>query len=319
MSQEKISFAEEVKNELALYAFDDEEKFCEKCCRAELAAIFRYGLIQANEEQTCYTFATEHSYVARKIFVYLKKFHLDFVRAEISIRRFRKFLNTHIKRNMVLLRFFPRNHQEKKNFQDFFALLLEKNLHKTNLLRKSCCRRAFLRGAFLMAGHVNRPFKSMRLEYSMHTQEDAHEILSVLKKFSFPARCVERRKNNFVVYLRDTDSILDLLFLLQANNSANQLEAASNLKDIRNQVNRVVNCETHNLKQAIRAANDDILEIQKILADDTKKILLEQNQKLWQTAQARLNHPEASLTELGAILNASKMAVYQRLKKIKNL
>ena len=122
------------------------------------------------------------------------------------------------------------------------------------------------------------------------------------------------RKNVYIVYLKESEAILELLALIGVEESLLQaFESARNLKEIRNQVNRLVNCETANLQRTINAAMKQIENINLLIKydeyDELPKVLK-------QTANLRLNNPEASLTELAELLNCSRSAINHRMRKI---
>ncbi len=179
---------------------------------------------------------------------------------------------------------------------------------------ESCCRRSFLRGAFLGAGSVNAPEKSYHLEIETHHHDLARDLLQLFEDEQLSARSV-MRKYSFVIYMKDSEEIADALTALGATDSALSLYAIKVEKDMKNQINRRVNCETANLTKTANAAALQIQAINKLMqsikvADLTPPLL--------ELAKLRLENPEASLVELGSMLSEpiSKSGVNRRLQKL---
>ncbi|MCC8163119.1 MAG: DNA-binding protein WhiA, partial [Lachnospiraceae bacterium] len=184
----------------------------------------------------------------------------------------------------------------------------------SHLLRQSCCRCAFIRGAFLAAGSVSDPEKSYHFEIVCVDQEKAEEIRSVLDGFGIDAKIV-LRKRHFVVYVKEGSQIVDLLGLTGAHVSLMQLENVRIVKEVRNSVNRKVNCETANLNKTVSAAVRQIEDIQYI---DQRVGLKHLSGGLSETAGLRLEYPDASLKELGDMLDppVGKSGVNHRLRRL---
>ncbi|MBQ2695781.1 MAG: DNA-binding protein WhiA [Clostridia bacterium] len=179
---------------------------------------------------------------------------------------------------------------------------------------ESCCRRAFLRGAFLGGGSVNAPEKSYHLEIETHYHGLARDILQLFEDEQLSARSV-MRKSNFVIYIKDSEEIADALTALGATDSALDLYAIKVEKDMKNQINRRVNCETANLTKTANAAALQIQAINKLM---DSRFASELSPALLELANLRLNNPEASLSELGTMLDEpiSKSGVNRRLQKL---
>lgn len=177
-----------------------------------------------------------------------------------------------------------------------------------------CCRRAFLRGAFLGGGSVNAPEKSYHLEIETHYQDLARDLVQLFADEDITARRVER-KSNQVIYVKDSQEIADVLAALGATDSALALYSIKIEKDMKNKVNRRVNCETANMTKTANTAAVQILAIQKIMASPCSATL---SPPLLELASLRVENPEASLKELGAMLDVplSKSAVSRRLQKL---
>lgn len=181
-------------------------------------------------------------------------------------------------------------------------------------LDKMCCKRAFLRGAFLATGSMSDPNKSYHFEIVCKTIEQAERLQELMQEFETDAKIVER-KNHYVVYLKEGSQIVDMLNVMEAYVSLMNLENVRIIKEVRNSVNRKVNCETANINKTVNAAVKQIADIECIR--DT--VGLDKLPKpLYEMALVRLEHPEAPLKELGNYLNppVGKSGINHRLRKI---
>ncbi len=182
------------------------------------------------------------------------------------------------------------------------------------LIKNSCCRRAFLRGAFLCLGSMSNPRKGYHLEFVCEYEVQALQIQQAVCSFEIEAKIV-RRKKYYVVYVKEGAGIVDLLNVMGAHLSLMLLENLRVEKEVRNSINRQVNCEAANITKTVNAANkqiEDILLLQKHYG------LSNLPDALRQMAQVRLEHPESSLLELGGYLNppVGKSGVNHRLRKL---
>ena len=182
------------------------------------------------------------------------------------------------------------------------------------LLQQTCCRRAFIRGAFLAGGSISDPNKSYHFEIVCHTLEQAQQLKELMEFFEAEPKIVER-KERMVVYLKEGSQIVDLLNVMEAYVSLMNLENVRILKEMRNSVNRKVNCETANINKTVNAAvkqMEDIKRIRDTIGFDNIP------EPLAEIAQARLDYPEATLKELGTYLDppVGKSGVNHRLRKL---
>lgn len=179
------------------------------------------------------------------------------------------------------------------------------------------CRAAYLRGAFLAAGSLASGRHGYHLEIATANAILAEDILTLLEECGFPAKLNERRKD-FAVYLSDAESILDFLALAGAHMSRLALENTRIFRNLRGEVNRVVNAEAANLRKAVAAAVGQVADIRRI--DETIG-LAALPEALKELAALRLKHPDASTSELGGMLAppVSKIAVYHRFRRIRAL
>lgn len=185
------------------------------------------------------------------------------------------------------------------------------------ILRLYCCRRAFLRGAFLAAGSVSDPHKSYHFEIVVKDMALALELEKLIRTLHQEAKIVPR-KRAFVVYVKEGSQIVDLLGLMEANVALMALENVRILKEMRNTVNRKVNCETANINKTVSAAVKQVEDI--VFIRDTIG-LSGLSEALEEMANIRLAYPEASLKELGQLLSppVGKSGVNHRLRKISEM
>lgn len=185
------------------------------------------------------------------------------------------------------------------------------------VIQKDCCKKAFIRGMFLAAGSVNDPNKAYHFEIVVHNKEMADTVQEVINSFSLDAKVVKRKKY-YVVYLKEGSMIVDILNVMEAYVSLMDMENVRILKDMRNDINRRVNCETANIKKTVNAARRQIEDIEYIEKTKGLKYL---NDSLRQLAELRLEEPDANLAELGEMLNppVSKSGVNHRLRKISSI
>lgn len=182
------------------------------------------------------------------------------------------------------------------------------------VVQQTCCKRAFIRGAFLAVGSISDPEKFYHLEIVCQTADKGKQMMELLNCFDLDAKMVER-KNHHVVYIKEGDKIVDALNIMEAYVGLMKLENVRILKEMRNNVNRQVNCETANINKTVSAAVKQKEDIEYLM----KTIGLEAlPQQLKEIALLRLENSEASLKELGKMLQTpvGKSGVNHRLRKI---
>ncbi|MBQ7839433.1 MAG: DNA-binding protein WhiA [Lachnospiraceae bacterium] len=185
------------------------------------------------------------------------------------------------------------------------------------VIKNSCCQRAFLRGAFLAAGSMSDPEKGYHLEIVCSLESQALQLQSLLADFEIDARIVIRKKY-FVVYIKEGSGISDFLNVIEAHVALMEFENSRVVRDVRNTVNRRVNCETANITKTVTAASrqlEDIMLLQEKYGFENLPV------NLREMAEVRLEHPDAPLKELGAYLDppVGKSGVNHRLRKLSEL
>ena len=193
------------------------------------------------------------------------------------------------------------------------------SLYLTNALvtQQSCCKRAFIRGAFLASGSISDPEKGYHFEIVCADQERAIQLQGIIRSFQIDAKIVVRKKS-YVVYVKEGAQIVDMLAIMEANVALMRLENIRILKEMRNSVNRKVNCETANINKTVNAAVKQMEDIKLI---QTKTGFQNLNPGLAEIAELRLQYPEATLKELGMMLNpqVGKSGVNHRLRKLSEI
>ena len=305
-----MSFSSEVKEELS------EQIASGRHCRlAETAAILSLcgKIVITENDRYCVKIQTENLAVARKYFTLLRKTFN--IRAEVSVRKSRevRFYSVIVSKDPEARRLLGETCllDEDGNVSECMSPMHHR------LLRQNCCRRAFIRGAFLAVGSVSDPKKSYHFEIVCTAPEKARQLQELLASYDVDAKVV-LRKRHYVVYIKEGSQIVELLGLMGAHISLMQLENVRIVKEMRNSVNRKVNCETANLNKTVSAAvrqAEDIRYIQEKIGLDKLPMDLEE------TARLRLEHTEASLKELGDMLfpKVGKSGVNHRLRKLSQI
>lgn len=177
--------------------------------------------------------------------------------------------------------------------------------------------KSIIRGTFLGAGSVNNPESKYHLEIILSTEANAEKIIKILSEFTIQSKKLERKKG-CSIYIKDGEEISKLLALIGANSSVLKFEEIRVLRDMKNNINRKVNCETANLNKTVNAAVKQIEAIKKLKQTGEFENLSE---NLKEIAILRLENPDASLIELGEMLKnpIGKSGVNHRLKQIESL
>lgn len=182
------------------------------------------------------------------------------------------------------------------------------------VIHQTCCKRAFIRGSFIAAGSMSDPSKSYHFEVVCDSEEFARLLMHAMEAFELEPKMVER-KEKYVVYLKEGGQIVEVLRVMEATRSVMEIENVRIVKEVRNTVNRKVNCETANINKTVNAAVTQVNQIK--LIDKMMGIdALPDNLQLM--ARLRLENPEASLKELGAMFDPplGKSGVNHRLARI---
>ena len=305
-----MSFSSKVKEELGKHNTGSRH-----CQIAEMAAIIHYqGQLKRGEKgQLQLQISTENEAVLRKSFTLLDKtFNIETSEKEQEC--------LHNRKNSVYTIVLEREEEILTIFQAIKLIDSKGVLHDLRdtvnslILKQSCCQRAFLRGAFLCIGSMSDPEKSYHLEMVCDNIFQAEQIKDILLMFELDAKIVTRKKH-FVVYLKEGSNIVDFLNVCEAHVALMELENLRIVKEMRNSINRRVNCETANIAKTVSAATkqiEDIIFIRDFIGFSKLP------DSLREMAQVRLDYPEAALKELGQYLDppVGKSGVNHRLRKL---
>ncbi|WP_182201243.1 DNA-binding protein WhiA [Paraliobacillus salinarum] len=300
-----MSFASEIKKELTQI----ENKKC--CAEAELAALIRMnGAISLSKQEYVLDVQTENAAIARRIYTILKALY-DYP-VKLLVRKKMKLK----KNNVYIVRI---TEGARKILAELGILEEPFSLVRTispKYLKKKCCKRAYMRGAFLAGGSVNNPeTSSYHLEISNAYQEHNDSLCELMNSFQLHARKLERR-NGYISYIKEAEKITEFLNYIGAHQALLKFEDVRIMRDMRNSVNRLVNCETANLNKTIGAAFRQVENIKFIERTVGLEALPD---KLQEIARLRVQHQDVSLKELGELISGdkiSKSGINHRLKKI---
>lgn len=307
-----MSFSLKVKNEVCRHSELNKEEAI-----AELSGIMRAsGTLGIGAKMSLnFKIVTENPAIARLIFKLLKE-HFN-IHTQVIVKR-----SNSLKKNNVYVVAITEDSNVKELLLEVGILTEEDflNLNYTipkKLVEEEDAKRAYIRGAFLGGGSINNPEKSYHLEFVTHNLEYANELSNLINEYNLSSKVIQR-KSSYVIYLKEGEQIVDLLNIIGAHSSLLELENIRIMKEMRNNVNRLVNCETANLSKTVNAAVRQIESIKLI----QKEIGLDRLAKnLREIAELRLEYPDESLKELGAMLNppVGKSGINHRLRRIEKI
>ncbi len=294
------SFSSKVKKELSQVTCEDVHD-----CAAELAALLAFGgsVGMTDSGTPEITFHTENTRVAEHFMGLTQK--IGVIASESSLSNTYEIKD--LSQQLHLLK--------TCGFMDNLGRLVdEEEIFENSLLQKNSCQRAFIRGAFLASGSVTDPEKNYHFEITSDSEITAVMLRNQMEYFGLEAKIVLRKKY-FVVYMKEGSMISDILAIMEAPIAKLNFENVRVLKDVRNVVNRRVNCETANINKTVSAARKQIEDIEYI---DQVIGLKKLPDALREIAYARLEEPEATLKELGESIQppVGKSGVNHRLRKL---
>lgn len=308
-----MSFSSRVKEEIAR-----QQSSARHCCIAEFAAIFHLcgKMRQGTEGNLFLEIYTENLTVAEKSYTLLRntfKVQVDVMVRNHNVRlsSIRYSLFVREKKAVVLILKAIKMLDEDGNLWGDFQQVHQR------LVQNTCCKRAYLRGSFLVAGSITNPEKAYHLEIAVQSQQYARQLQELSASFGVAGKIVERKKY-YVLYMKEGSQIVDFLNVMEAHVALMELENVRIWKEVRNSVNRQVNCETANINKTVTAAARQMEDIRYLqchlgfsqLADGLRDI-----------AELRMEYPDSSLQELGQMLSPpiSKSGVNHRLRKISHI
>lgn len=276
-----MSFSGSVKEELLGHISKSRH-----CQLAELAAFLNFsGRVIHGKERDFLSFESENEELVRKYFTLAKKTYN--IKTSISDVEEREITGNLFHEDLSV---------------------------KNSYLQNACCKRAFIRGAFLTSGSMSDPEKAYHFEIVCNREDRAEQLRDIMNSFGMEAKIVSR-KRSYVVYLKEGEQIVDILNIMEAPVALMNLENIRILKEMRNSVNRQVNCETANIHKTVSAA---VKQIEDIVYLREKVGLEHLPLPLREMAYVRLEHPDAPLKELGTYLvpAVGKSGVNHRLRKL---
>ncbi|MDE6567545.1 MAG: DNA-binding protein WhiA [Lachnospiraceae bacterium] len=308
-----MSFSGKVKEELG-----KQISSARHCQLAEFAALFLLcGKVKKrSKEKISLEIQTENLTVAKKSYILLRMAFDTSIEIRIRNHSLRSYTPTYflVIRDqaavMQILKAVKLLDETENRWGDFSGI-------PYRLVQNTCCKRAYLRGVFMVAGSVTNPKKGYHLEIAVVSEHLCRQLQEMVLSFGIEAKIVERKKY-YVLYVKEGSLIVDFLNVMEAHLALMEFENVRILKDVRNSVNRQVNCETANINKTVTAAARQIEDIRYI---ERRKGFRQLNDGLREIAELRLDYPDSSLAELGQMLSKplGKSGVNHRLRKLSNI
>ncbi len=274
------------------------------------------GTLLFTNKQFNFKITTENAAIARLVFKILKE-HFG-IHTEIMIKK-----NNSLKKNNIYIILISEEEGVKSLLKEVGIIKetinvfsLDYNIPK-NIIECDECRRAYIRGAFLGGGSISNPEKTYHLEFVTHNEDYAKDLSDLINSYNLNSKVI-KRKNSYIIYLKEGEQIVDLLNIIGAHASLLELENVRIMKEMRNNVNRLVNCETANLSKTVNAA---VRQVESIKFIEREIGLGRLPKNLRDVAELRIKYPDESLRELGKMLNppVGKSGVNHRLRRIEKI
>lgn len=309
-----MSFSVDTKNELARL---EQEKKC--CMLAEIAGFIRMcGSIRLiGGGKFTIVITTENPAVAR----HFKKMIKDYFDVEVNLVIEK---GTSLKKGYLYLLTIGHEERSEQILRETGILMVREGMNVisdgiySGLINTKCCRKSYLRGVFLGGGTISDPEKGYHIEFVCSTQTLSNDVKKLINSFvDLHAKQVQRKKN-YIVYLKESEQIIDILNILKAHGQLLKFEDTRIMKEMRNKTNRINNCDSANLDKTLNASQKQIQAIKLI---DRKKGLDFLNYRLKEVALLRLEHPDVTLQELADMMEPplKKSGINHRLKKIEEI
>ncbi|MCY6957562.1 DNA-binding protein WhiA [Clostridium brassicae] len=308
-----MSFSSKVKNEICRYV-----EFTKQEATALLSGIMKVSgtLGFGGDKKINFRITTENPAIARLVFKLLKE-HFN-IHAKLFVKK-----SNSLKKNNIYLVMISHEMGAKELLNEVGVLGEENDmiLLEYSILDKviptDTCKRLFIRGVFLGGGSISNPEKTYHLEFVTHHEDYANEFSNLINTYGLNSKVIQR-KSSYVIYIKEGEQIVDLLNIIGAHESLLELENVRIMKEMRNNINRLVNCETANLSKTVNAAVRQIESI-KLIQHEIGFQRLPKN--LREIAELRLEYPNESLKELGQMLEppVGKSGVNHRLRRIEKI
>lgn len=307
-----MSFSAKVKGEICRYA-----DISRKEALAEISAIMKVsGTIAFSGKGLGFRITTENPASARLIFTLLKE-HFN-IHSKLMVKK-----SNSLKKNNIYMVVIEEDMgvrgllEETGIFKEVDGVMSLDYGIEDSMVSDEMTKRAYVRGAFLGGGSISNPEKTYHLEFVTHSEEYAIDLSKLINTYGLNSKVIQR-KNSHIIYLKEGEKIVDLLSILGAHTCLLELENIRIKKEMRNNVNRLVNCETANLSKTVNAA---VRQVESINLIKSSIGLQRLPKNLQEIANLRLEFPEESLKELGEMLNppVGKSGINHRLRKIEKI
>ncbi len=304
-----MSFSSEIKDEVAKIKVEDY-----KIILSELAGITPMcGILNFKNNKISMEYITENAPVARRIFTFLRRsFGFD-----VEVKNVR---STQLKKNVFII-YISQDEScrllldELKYIKGASVFII--NYAPTDLIKTSNEKKAYIRGAFMGSGSITDPKKGYHLEFVSENESNAYFLRDTINEFGLKSKVI-MRKEKYIIYIKDSEQISDFLSLIGAYNSVLNYENVRVIKEMRNNVNRIVNCETANLNKTVKSSYDQVEDIKLI----EREIGIENlDEDLKAIAKIRLENRSMSLNDIANSLEPklSKSTVNYRFKKLRRI
>ena len=304
-----MSFSSEIKDEVAKIKVEDY-----KIILSELAGITPMcGILNFKNNKISMEYITENAPVARRIFTFLRRsFGFD-----VEVKNVR---STQLKKNVFII-YISQDEScrllldELKYIKGASVFII--NYAPTDLIKTSNEKKAYIRGAFMGSGSITDPKKGYHLEFVSENESNAYFLRDTINEFGLKSKVI-MRKEKYIIYIKDSEQISDFLSLIGAYNSVLNYENVRVIKEMRNNVNRIVNCETANLNKTVKSSYDQVEDIKLI----EREIGIENlDEDLKSIAKIRLENRSMSLNDIANSLEPklSKSTVNYRFKKLRRI
>ncbi|MGL4773162.1 MAG: DNA-binding protein WhiA [Clostridium sp.] len=307
-----MSFSSKVKGEICRYTDISKGE-----ALAQISAIMKVsGTLGFSGKGLNFKITTENPASARLIFTLLKE-HFD-IHSKLMVKK-----SNSLKKNNIYMVVLSEDMgvrellKETGILREVEGVMSLDYFIQKDMVSTDETRRAYVRGAFLGGGSISNPEKTYHLEFVTHSEEYAKDLCKLINSFGLNSKVIQR-KSSFIIYIKEGEQIVDLLNIIGAHTSLLELENIRIMKEMRNNVNRLVNCETANLSKTVNAA---VRQVESIKLIQSRIGLQRLPKNLREVAELRLNYPDESLKELGEMLNppVGKSGINHRLRKIEKI
>lgn len=300
-----MSFSLDVKNEIL------NTKLTKKCCmRAQMLAFFAFsGKLNTSKNTKVLRISTENYECVKRIQYVLKSLYKVIPEIKEHQKSKNIYYTIEIENNDEILKILRDLKLVENSIDEFLSIRINKDI-----VSNQCCVKAFVQAGFLMCGSIIDPQKRYHLEFVTPHYRLSEDFLNLLCGMGLDAKSIVR-KSNYVIYFKKSDDIADVLGIIGAVKALMEFHNIRIIKDMQNNVNRIVNCETANVRKMLDASKRQIECINFLKKTGEFDNL---TPALKEIAQLRVENEDISLNELGALLTPklSRSGVNHRLCKI---